>query len=329
MQFKKIMAFILCILMIFSLVACGNKTEDPELNNADELENVEQETVKVDGETTVKNVTIDLISVETNKFDNMNFHNFTKSTLTPSDDGTAMTILITSDSEEIPLSQIEKVTIKSAKGGAVNMSTRTYMLNNKKACIVFAKTEGIHKASEYAVHLKTYDGQDRLMPISDKVNAENLKEVATPAGDAKFGDIITVKNEPYFILQSGSLSSTMFGAEDKKFSEVIIGTVLVPLNNSFTHKITTDDFTTQFFDNKEYGDYGVKTAVKINDKTMAENYADNFAGLFADLITCSFTIEVTDDVSQDQIVARRDYVMDNTWLKGTFTENFLYKIYSK
>ena len=329
MQFKKVLTFVLCIIMVFSLVACGNKTENPELENADELQNVEEETVKVDGETTVKSVTIDLISVETNKFDKMNFHNFTKSTLTPSDDGTAMTILITSDNEEIPLSQIEKVTIKSSKGSAVNMSTRTYMLNNKKACIVFAKTEGIHKASEYAIHIKTYDGKDRLMPISDNTNAENLKEVLTPAGDAKFGDIIMVKNEPYFILQSGSLSSTVFGAEDKKYSEVIVGTVLVPLNNSFEHKITQEDFTTQFFDNKEYGDYGVKTTVKINDETMTKNYADNFAGLFADLITCSFTIEVKGDVAQDQIVARRDYVMSNTWLKGTFTENFLYKVYSE
>lgn len=328
-MFKKILLLFLCVLLLFSLCACGNnKTQTNDTNKTQETAQPKEEIKEANGKTTVDNITVSLISLETNKFDAMFFENFTKSKLTPSDDGTAMTLLVHSINNDISLKQIESITIKSSKGSAVNMSTKTYLLNNGSACIVFAKTEGIHKPTEYSVSVKTYDGDEKLLVIPENVTPEKANNFTTPAGDAKYGDMITIKGEQYFILQSGSLSSATYTADNKNYSQVIVGTVLIPLKNTFKSNLLQTDFSTKFYDIKNYGNYNVKTEYKLNDEKMRNDYKNNFLGVYADLITCSFTIEVDKSIPQDQIVARRDYVMNNTWIKGNFEENFLYKIYS-
>lgn len=327
-MFKKIIAPILCIVLLFSLTACGGNKGEDVTNTPQTTTPPIEEIVEVDGKTTIDNIQVTLVSVETNKFNNMYFDGFTKSTLTPSDDGTAFTFLIHSINDNISLGQIESVTIKSAKGSAVNMSTKTYLLNNKNACLVFAKTEGIHKATEYSIAIKTYDGEEKLLVVPEKETPEKAKDYCTSIGDAKYGDLIMIKNDAYFILQSGSLSSATYSSDNKNYSEVIVGTLLIPLKNTFTTSLSENDFKTKFYDIENCGSYNVKTEYKLNDEKMRTDYKNSFTGLYADLITCAFTIEIDKSIPQDQIVARRDYVMNNTWIKGTFEENFLYKIYS-
>lgn len=328
-MYRKILSILLCLICLFSLCACNDSnTPSESTNSTQEISKPTENTKEISGKTTIDNITVSLISLETNKFDNMYFEGFTKSTLTPSDDGTAMTLLIHSINNDINLNQIESVTIKSSKGSAVNMSTKTYLLNNGGACLVFAKTEGIHKATEYAVNVKTYDGEDKLLVIPEKTTLDKVRDFCTSPGDAKYGDMILIKNEPYFILQSGSLSSATYSSDDKNYSEVIIGTILIPLNNTFKSSLVSSDFSTKFYDIENYGNYNVKTEYKLNDEKMKTDFKNSFSGMYADLITCSFTIEVDKSTSQDQITARRDYVMNNTWIKGNFEENFLYKIYS-
>lgn len=326
---KKFLILLLAVCMIFTITACKNNKPDDSNTNPTGNNDVEINQDNVDGQTTIENISVALLSIETNKFANMCFDDtYNKSTLTPSDDGTAMTLLIYTNNNEIPLSQIEKITIKASNNTPMNMSTRSYILNNQKGCIVFTKTEGIHTMDEFAVEIKTYDGKKILIPIKNAKEMSFVDKYCTNISDAGYGDLVKVKNDYYFILQSGSVSSALFGQDGKSYSELIIATSLIPLKNTYTHSLYSSDFETKFIDTEKLGNYDVKTTLKVNDEEMMTNFSTCFSGLFAEFITHTFTIEVDGEVSAEQITARRDYVMNNTWLKAKFAENWLYKPYT-
>ena len=311
--------------MLFSLSACKKTTK----NTVSDTNTTEtQETEIVDGKKTVSSVAAYLVSSYTGKFDEMCFEGYNKSKVSPSDYGTSFSIVVCSNNSSIFVNQIEKITVKSNSGEAVNMSTRTYMLNNERACIVFAKTEGEHKISEFALLVKTYDGEEKLIPVEESGGEQVLEKVVAMPDGAKFGDIVKVKDNYYFILQNGNLSSSTYSYDNKMFSEVIIGIILVPLNNTYSQTIKTDDFKPVFFDTDNLGNYGVKTKFDINNEEIKKNYKDNYKGLFVDFLSLTFTIEMVDS-NEDQITEKRNYVMNNTWLKGNFEENYLFKIYPK
>ena len=327
---RKIAVFLLSLLLLFSFTSCGIHNI-PDIENPTSSQDNQAEASNNNSNSenaNMEEISVSLISVRTNKFDNMQFADYTKSQVSPSEDGTAFTLIVHSNHADLNINQIETITIKTADNKTVNMNTRAYMFNNKKAYVVFAKTEGIHKPEEYAVSVKTYDGNERLIPVQNAESAEIMESILTPAGDAKYGDIIKMKGEYYFVLQNGKLSNTSYTADNITISEVVIGVVFVPLTNSFTQGIKNEDFTTEFFDNEELGTYGVETTLKINDTELKEQYADNYKGLFTELITVTFRLE-SEETDVENVNAKRDYVVDNTWLKGNFEENFLFKVYPR
>jgi hypothetical protein len=310
--------------------SCGKTDTKPEETtpSTDVLtEPVETTLQDIKGDTLLQMIDVSLISIKSSEFKDMYFSDFIQSTNNPSDVGTAMTILLNTQTDDVSLKDIESVAIKSPTGMAVNMNTDVFFLNNEKCCIIFAKTEGVHKASDFAIFIKTKDGGEKLFSIPEKETAEVVNKYLVESGNAKYGDLIKIKDRVYFILQSGSLSSVVYTLDDKKYTKVILGTSLVPLENDFTYKLTDNDFTSVFYDVDNYGDFNVKIDLFVNNEESLKTYKDSYSGLFVELITCDFTLEVDMKLDVEQSTARRDYVMNNTWIKGTFDENFLYKLY--
>jgi hypothetical protein len=310
------------------MASCTKKPDNDNKNNTSTTVETQKEEVKeLNGDELLNTLRVSLISEEVSKYKYMYFSDYIQSSLEPTDDGTAMTLLLHSDDPTITTKNIKSITMKTIEGTAVNMSTKTYNLNNGKGCIIFAKTEGKHQPDEYSVLVKTVNDKEKLIPVPNTKTPEIIKDHITPAGQARFGDLITIKDRTYFILQSGSLSSTVYDYEDKKYAKVVLGTTLIPLDNKFVHELKHDDFIPKFFDVMEYGNYNVETDLSINDSEMLETHKEVYKGLFAELITCTFVLEVRKEADTSETVARRDYVMSNTWIQGTYDPEFLYKLY--
>ena len=327
---RKLISILIVISILFTFTACGgngdNKGETTTSSTVS-TEPVETTLQSATGDTLLALMEVSLVSLKTNDFSKMHFSDYIQSSIEPSDKGTAMTMLLRTTTDSISLRDVESVAIKSPTGMPVNMSTDVFFLNNEKCCIIFAKTEGIHKTDDYAVLVKTKDGAEKLFPIPQKATPDVINKYVTDPGQAMFGDLIKIKDRVYFIYQSGSLSSVVYSLEDKKFTKVTLGTALIPLENDFTYKLSNDDFTSVFYDIDNYGDYNVVTELSVNDADALKTYKDNYKGLFTELITCEFTLEVNPKLDTEQSTARRDYVMNNTWIKATFEEDFLYKLY--
>ena len=323
---KKLLSFCLIIIFLFSLSGCKTDNFEKKLDNKKDNKTTEI-TENVTGEKTTEGLKVSLVSVQTGKFAEMNFVDYKKSSISPLDDATALVLLLYSDDDNIPLSQVEKATVRSSDNKVVNISTRMYMLNNKKGCVIFAKTEGIHKPEEYGIFVSTYDGAEKFIAVPKNGETNVAEGLSTETDKAKYGDIVKIKNNLYFVLQNGSLSSTTYNSEGTDYSEVIVGMVFVPLTESYKSKFTDNEFTSSFEDTEHLGDYGVKTEIKVNDKMLKDSYADNYKGLYVDFITCSFKIKITSS-EKEQITKQRDYVMNNTYLKNNSDKNFNFKIYA-
>ena len=327
---KKFISIVLVVLMLFTLVSCvktnGNQTE--ETTTIEPVTKPEETTLQeAKGDTLLQMLDVSLISIASLEFDKMYFSDYIKSTINPTDVGTAMTLILKAKTDDVSLKDIKSVLIKSSTGMPVNMSTDVFFLNNEKSCVIFAKTEGVYKANDFAVLVKTKDNAEKLFPIPENATPDVVNKYIVDSGEAKYGDLIKIKDRVYFILQSGSLSSVAFTLDDKKYTKVILGTSLIPLENDFTYKLNSTDFSPVFYDVENYGDYNVKTDLMINNEETIKSYQDNYSGLFIELITCEFTLEIDPKLDAEQSTARRDYVMNNTWIKGTFDEDFLYKLY--
>ena len=103
---------------------------------------------------------------------------------------------------------------------------------------------------------------------------------------------------------------------------------MIPLYNDYEYKLTKNDFTTLFMDNDKIGKGSVKTQFDINDEEIIKGMQANYKNLFFEVLTCTFSVEIKENVKREQTIARRDYVMNNTWFEGKFDETFLYKPYS-
>jgi hypothetical protein len=312
--------------MCFTIVGCGNKKDNNEQDDVGNKVNSEI----VDGQTTIENVSVALLSYSTNKFVNMCFDDtYNKSTLTPSDDGTALTLLVYTNNKEISLEQIEKITIKSVKNTAMNMSTKYYMLNNKQAYIIFTKTEGLFDAEHFAVEIKTYDKKDILIPIKKDVDTTKVSSLSEKIDKATFGDIVNINNNYYFILQSGGIGSALVGMEGETYAESLVGISFIPLQHNFAPKLTKDDFTYKFFDNDNRGSKDVKTELLINDEELMTLHQRHFNGHFAEFIVLRYTITTDETKPTSEVKDFLNYVAKNTWLKGTFEENYLYNPFNR
>jgi hypothetical protein len=279
----------------------------------------------ISGKETLENIQLSLISYKVDKVENMNFD----SKVPECEKATAMTLLLYSDNISIPLSQIEKTEIKTKGGTPIDAEIDTFVLNNKKASIVFVKIEDNKQLENLSLEITTYDGNTKIFSIPTEEKPSILKTFTTEIGDATNGDVIYISGIPYFILENGVFESYSYSCDNSLYSEAVVGTILVPMTNLFRETLAEDNFSVVYYseDGKE-NDYGTSISYKLNNEEMVSKYKHKFSGLYSELLTCTYRIEME---NKDDTVAidHRDYMIDNTWYKINTEKNALLKLKGK
>jgi hypothetical protein len=274
----------------------------------------------VDGESTLNNMEVALISDKIDKVENMNFD----TNVYRCDTGTAITLLLYSNNITVPLSQIEKVELRTAGGTLINdAQVHTFVLNNKKACAVMIKVEDRKDLENLSITVKTFDGKTKNipMPTEEKVSVLNL--FSTRLSEATYGDIVFISGIPYFVHESSVFESYSFVHNDKTYAEAVVGTVMVPMTNLFRPMLAEENFKVVYF-NEEETDYGTSVEFKLNDEEMLKKYVNRFDGLYAELLSCTYRIETNGD-GDTTAIKNRDFMIENTWYKISTEENELFK----
>ena len=328
---KKSIIIFVCVLMLGATVLfCfgTNKTiqkDNDNSNNAPTPSTTQNETKDnfeegIDGKTTLDNLSVALISYNTATKDNIGY---TMNEL-PNDKISTITLLLYSKNNSIPINQIESIEIKTKGGSALNgIEENHFTLNNKKACVIFVKTELDKKPEQLSVSVKTYDGNTKNYEIPDIQDKKIASVFATEANDAKNGDLIRISGKYYFILESGIFESQNISYNGINYCETRTGTLLIPLDNTFYPTLSEDNFDVVFYgENGSNDDYGVKVDPTVNNKEMVQKYSKKFFGLYGELLTCDYRLELDKQDSEKHV----DYMVKNSWYKIKTDENQLLKI---
>ena len=298
-----------------------NKREDATQSTLSQEEIINEAFDKgVDGQTTLECLEVALISHKVDNIENMNF----ETNIYKCDTGTAITLLLYSNNIAVPLSQIEKIELRTAGGMSIEDTyVDTFVLNNKKACAVFIKVEDRKELENLSINIVTFDGKTKNIPMPLTENPSVINLFATELGKATYGDIVFVSGIPYFVYESSVFESYSFVHNDKTYAEAIVGTVMVPMTNLFRQTLAEENFKVVYF-NEEETDYGTSVEFKLNDEEMLEKYKNKFGGLYAELLSCTYRIETNGD--HDEVaVGHRNYMIENTWYKIATEDNQLFK----
>lgn len=273
----------------------------------------------VSGTKTLENIKVSLINYKVDDIEKMNF----KTQSYQCTKGTAMTLLLYSNNIEVPLTQIEKVELRTKGGTLIDAEINTFVLNNKKACVVLIKVEDNKELSSMNITIKTYDGKMKNMEIPQEETTGELKLFSTPLGDATYGDVVYISGTPYYILETAVFESYNFKHGNQEYSESIVGTALTPLTNLFQTSLSKDNFSVVYY-NEEKDDYGTSVEMKLNDEEHVEKYGNRFNNIYVELLTCIYRIEI-EGPNDEVAIGHKEYMIENTWYKIATEENGLLK----
>ena len=261
-----------------------------------------------------------LVSYKVDKIENMHFD----ANIYKCDTGTAITLLLYSNNIAVPLSQIEKVELRTAGGTLINdTQIDTFVLNNKKACVCFIKVEDRKDLENLSITIKTFDGKTKNIQMPTNENSSVVKLFTTELNTATYGDIVYISGIPYFILESSVFESYSLVHNGRTYAESIVGTIMIPMTNLFRETLAEENFKVVYF-NEEETDYGTSVEFKLNDEEMMQKYRGRFADLYGELLSCTYRIETNGD-NDETAIKHRDYMVENTWYKISTEENKLFK----
>ena len=328
---KKVIPYICIVLLalVVLYICFFNNPVNPQLgNNQPTQPEITEQKIDtnfkegIGGKETLENIKLSVVSYNVDDVENMNF----KTDVHQCDKATAITLFMYSDNISIPLSQVEKTELKTTGGTTIDSEIQTFVLNNKKASIVFIKIEDNKELENLSLEITTYDGNTKTIPLPTEQTPNLLKTFATDIGDATYGDVVYISGIPYFILENGIFESYSYNYNDSLYSEAIVGTILVPMTNLFRETLVEDNFTVVYYskDGKE-NDFGTSISYKLNDEDMIKKYENKFSGLYCELLTCTYRIKMSNP--NDKVaIEHRDYMINNTWYKIDTEKDALLKL---